>query len=135
MKVTEFIGLLKRNVSEEKLKDHNKVLLNVIPKKGWKFNLSCNLSNLMIEDDYIFANNYDSGLSAIDLLLDIDECHHGNKDIVFEVYGVDESNINNQIIIVDTIVSEDITIKTENNNIVIDLYIELSVAVSMLDKK
>ena len=100
MKVTEFIGLLKRNVSEEKLKDHDKVLLNVIPKKGWKFNLSCNLSNLMIEDDYIFVNNYDSGLSAIDLLLDIDECHYGNKDIVFEVYGVDESNINNQIIII-----------------------------------
>ena len=124
MKVTEFIGLLKRNVSEEKLKDHDKVLLNVIPKKGWKFNLSCNLSNLMIEDDYIFVNNYDSGLSAIDLLLDIDECHYGNKDIVFEVYGIDESNINNQIIIVDTIGSEDITIKTENNNIVIDLYIE-----------
>ena len=124
MKVTEFIGLLKRNVSEEKLKDHDKVLLNVIPKKGWKFNLSCNLSNLMIEDDYIFVNNYDSGLSAIDLLLDIDEYHYGNKDIVFEVYGIDESNINNQIIIVDTIGSEDITIKTENNNIVIDLYIE-----------
>lgn len=124
MKVTEFIGLLKRNVSEEKLKDHDKVLLNVIPKKGWKFNLSCNLTNLMVEDDYIFANNYDSGLSAIDLLLDIDECHYGNKDIVFEVYGIDESNINNQIIIVDTIRSEDITIKTENNNIVIDLYIE-----------
>lgn len=124
MKVTEFIGLLKRNVSEEKLKDHDKVVLNIIPKKGWKFNLSCNLTNLMVEDDYIFANNYDSGLSAIDLLLDIDECHYGNKDIVFEVYGIDESNINNQIIIVDTIGSEDITIKTENNNIVIDLYIE-----------
>ncbi len=124
MKVTEFIGLLKRNVSEEKLKDHDKVVLNIIPKKGWKFNLSCNLSNLMIEDDYIFANNYDSSLSAIDLLLDIDECHYGNKDIVFEVYGIDESNINNQIIIVDTIRSEDITIKTKNNNIVIDLYIE-----------
>lgn len=125
MKVTEFIGLLKRNVSEEKLKYHDKVVLNIIPKKGWKFNLSCNLTNLMVEDDYIFANNYDSGLSAIDLLLDINECHYGNKDIVFEVYGVDESNINNQIIIVDTIGSEDITIKTENNNnIVIDLYIE-----------
>lgn len=124
MKVTEFIGLLKRNVSEEKLKDHDKVVLNIIPKKGWKFNLSCNLTNLMVEDDYIFANNYDSGLSAIDLLLDIDECHYRNKDIVFEVYGIDESNINNQIIIVDTIRSEDITIKTKNNNIVIDLYIE-----------
>lgn len=124
MKVTEFISLLKRNVSEEELKDHNKVVLNIIPKKGWKFNLSCNLTNLILEDDYIFANNSDFDLSVIDLLLDIDECYYRNKDIVFEVYGPDENNTNSQIIIIDTIGSEDITIKTENNNIIIDLYIE-----------
>lgn len=125
MEVKEFIDLLRRNVPEETLEDHHRAILNIVPKKGCLFTLSCDLVDLIRDGNYIYLSNDTEGVSAINLLLSNDESWYKDKNIAFEVYGLDESetDTNSQIIIVTDIVSEDICIKTEDNNIIIDLSI------------
>lgn len=102
MKVKEFIQLLK----EIKCPIDLGVILNASITKGWNLNISCKLTDIVIEPNYntiYISNAFDIKdgkiITVFDLYNELSRIEYDEYDVAIEIYTKNEQGINNQILL------------------------------------